>query len=59
MKDSKILEHFFEKQHRQWKKDICSVYQSTFKEYSLSLNRKNHSLDKEKISGDRVKNRKF
>jgi hypothetical protein len=48
MKDSKILEHFFEKQHRQWKKEAYSVLQSASKEFGFSLNPKNHCLDKEK-----------
>jgi len=48
MKDSKILEKFFEKQHRQWKKEAYTVLQSTSKEFGFSLNPKNHYLDKDK-----------
>jgi len=48
MKDSKILERFFEKQHRQWKKEAYSVLQSTCKDYGFSLNPKKYEQDKEK-----------
>jgi hypothetical protein len=58
MKDSKILEKFFEQQHRQWKKEAYTVLQSTSKEFGFSLNPKNHCLDKEKTSEVKVKNRK-
>jgi len=57
MKDSKILEKFFEKQHRQWKKEAYTVLQSTSKEFGFTLNPKNHCLDKEKPTKVELKTR--
>ena len=50
MKDSQILERFFEQQHHRWKREMRLVLKSITKD-NLSPNPENRPQEKEKNNG--------
>jgi hypothetical protein len=59
MKDSKALSRFFEKEHRRWKKEVRTVFQTAFKEYGYALSQKSDSSPKSAVVSARGKSRNY
>ncbi len=57
MKDSKVLNSFFEKEHHRWKKEVQTVFKTAFKEYGYALNQKNSGSFKNAAASARDKSR--